>query len=121
MAAASRLVFAVMLRVLLPHVVWVLRNELSGGVVGVSVVGGGGSGESSSSLLLSKTMSLAASHFGMRGNLVDVVGAGGCVGVDGGGGDDRLSTSLLLSKTIAAASSHVGRGGILTSGIALSG
>ena len=76
-------------------------------------------------------MSLAASHVGMGGILIDVVGASGCVGVDGGGGDDRgvsevgvgvlawlgdgggsgklmfASQSLLLSEASVAAASHL--------------
>ena len=118
MAAASRLSFAVMLRVLLPHVLWVVDNEFADDIVGVGVVVGDGSGESSSSLLLSKTLSLAVSHVGMGGILSGAVWASGRMGVGGGEGDGELSSSLLLSKTIAAASSHVGMGGILASGVA---
>jgi len=118
LAAASLLSFAVMLRVLLPYVVWFVVKGLAGDIVGVGVVGGDGSGESSSSLLLSKTLALADSHVGMGGILGGAVGANGCVGVAGGGDGGKLSSSLLLSKTIAAALSHVGMGGILANGVA---
>ena len=92
-------------------------DSVSGADVGVGVVGGDGSGEVSSSLLLSKTKSLAISHFGMGGILVGGVEAGGCVGVVGGDGGDWLSSSLLLLKTVTAASFQVGRGGILAGGV----
>ena len=73
LAAASHLAFAVVLRVLLPHVLWDGVRGFATDIVGVGVVVDGGSGESSSSLLLSKTLSLAVSHVGMGGILRDQV------------------------------------------------